>query len=514
MLDSWILDAIGYTFFQALWSATGATALGFLFSRAVTYRRSGGLLISASLVPYVVPSLLVAFAWVLSYGNNGLVNQVLQGLGWPQVQFLYRRESLIFAHIFVYSGFAWSLIQGAFHRIPERLHDSCSTLGIASLKKFTLLEWPSVRSTVLQTWVLVFLSSLSSFSLALTLGSGPGETTTEVVVYQLIRYEADFRGALRVSLWQLGLGLAFASLTWLVPKIPPFEAQQDFRKSPNPHTLQKSFQGSLFWWLLLGAGAFFLILPPSALLWDALKQSPHWPGLDSVFWKSFAKSLGLSFAVAAGVAVVSPLLGLLLVRKARGSEAKTTQLSSQASSLGKSSQLSSLLATSLGKSSQGLDFGLWVLLAMSPTLLAAAITALAYSWRIDTPGFAPAALFCLQVIFALPVCCRILEEPVLGVLRHRSLLVFPLTPIQRFLRIEWYAYRAPLLLCSSLCFAFSLGETGAASLLAQHSWNPLPVFLLELMGSYRFAEASLVSLILLCLVIVFLLLPNLWKRRS
>ncbi len=74
-----------------------------------------------------------------------------------------------------------------------------------------------------------------------------------------------------------------------------------------------------------------------------------------------------------------------------------------------------------------------------------------------------------------------------------------MTHLSRLRLVEWRALRAPIAQAVAISFVLSLGDLGAIALFGSQDFQTLPLYLFELMGSYRMDAAAVAALVLLLL---------------
>jgi thiamine transport system permease protein len=485
IFEPWILDALRYTFQQAFFSAVGSVFIGLILTCVLSRGQSYRALMGICMVPFALPSVLISFGWVLSYGNSGWINHILQSLFGLQLKFLYRESTLVIAHLFVYFGFCWSNLDATYQRMPTHFFQSAASLRLTPWQKFCAVEIHWLKWPVFQSFILVFMGCLSSFSLALSLGAGSGSATTEVVVYQLIKFESNVPLALKVAGLQLPFSLMIASLLWLMPS-----------EEQKPETQNRtSFSSNSLTKIILAMGTlFFVCVPLLGILIDFCVQFPKWSHFDPSFWISLKRSCFQSGVIALINAFLAPAIGFGLLRthlmlKLQSTHQIKTPRQKASEQFPKDRRSQTVL----------IDFSSWFVMGLSPTLCAALIGYGLMYGNTPSAWSNPLLTLTLHTFFSWPLCCKILEKPMTGIFVSRAnpIATLDLTQFQKIQSIEWPALQQPFLLCGALAFTFSLGESGIASLLSTSDWTPISVLLLELMGNYRFAEATLVSAIML-----------------
>lgn len=154
--------------------------LSALFSQE---NRTARILAGVFLLPWAIPSLpgILAFRWMLN-GQWGIVNKVLNDLGFPGYAWLVHRNTAIGAaityHIWKYLPF-WTLIFVAGRRsIPKELYEAGVIDGTSPLQKFRYITFPMLRNLYLICSLLSMVFTLGDFVIIkIMTGGAPGDSS-------------------------------------------------------------------------------------------------------------------------------------------------------------------------------------------------------------------------------------------------------------------------------------------------------------------------------------------------
>ena len=167
---------------------------------------------SITLVPFVLPSIIVVLGFVLLFGNNGLINSAamkLFNLEKPPFLILYSFKAIILAHVFYNSPLFIRIVSSAWERISGDIIEAAESLGASKLRVFITAVLPQILPPVIAAFSLIFILCFMSFSIILVLGGGPKFTTLEVEIYRLVRISMDIRAACSLSVLQSFVTLSF-----------------------------------------------------------------------------------------------------------------------------------------------------------------------------------------------------------------------------------------------------------------------------------------------------------------
>ncbi|KAA9398617.1 iron ABC transporter permease [Haloarcula sp. CBA1130] len=210
------LGVIGFTAYQAALSTVASVALGlpaaYLLARfEFPGRRT---LRSLTILPFVLPSIMVAVGFVATFGRNGTLNAVLGALGLGGVDLLFTLEAVIVAHAFYNAPLVARVTTAAWESVDASAVETARSLGASPFRAFRDVVAPQLYPSVLMGAALTFVFTFSTFPIVLALG-GFQLATVEVFVYRLIR-DLEYAEAAALALLELGisLGLLYAYLRY------------------------------------------------------------------------------------------------------------------------------------------------------------------------------------------------------------------------------------------------------------------------------------------------------------
>lgn len=184
---SGLLKIASFTFLQAACSTLMALAVGipaaFFCGRRKFFGRR--FLLSLSVIPFCIPSLIIALGYVTFLGNNGGLNQFLMfifGLKEPPVRILYSFFGLIVTHGFYNFPLIMKNVSEAWERLPVEQSESARLLGAGEGRIFRTITIHQLMPSILSSSLLVFVYCFLSFILVLLFG-GVGNSTLEVEIY-------------------------------------------------------------------------------------------------------------------------------------------------------------------------------------------------------------------------------------------------------------------------------------------------------------------------------------------
>lgn len=205
-----------FTAYQAVLSTGASLALGlpgaYLLAR---YEFPGRRTIrSLTLVPFVLPSIMVAVGFAAMFGRNGPLNRALSVLGLPTVELMFTLSIIVLAHAFYNAPLVVRVVAAAWESVDARTVETARSLGAPPRRAFLDVVVPQLLPAVLTSALLVFIFTFMSFPIVLALG-GLQLATVEVWLYDRITsLRLEEAAALAVLEAAITLGLTYAYLRY------------------------------------------------------------------------------------------------------------------------------------------------------------------------------------------------------------------------------------------------------------------------------------------------------------
>ncbi|NHN60967.1 ABC transporter permease [Halorussus rarus] len=214
------LGLVGFTAYQALLSTVASVALGLPGAYVLSRYEFPGrrTLRSLTILPFVLPSIMVAIGFVAFFGTNGPLNDLLAALGLGPVNLLFTLEAIVVAHAFYNAPLVARVTTAAWESVDARMVETARSLGADPWRAFRDVLAPQLLPAILTGALLTFIFTFMSFPIVLALG-GFELATVEVWVYSLVQ-ELDYAEAATLAVVETVLSLA---LTYAYLR---FEARQ------------------------------------------------------------------------------------------------------------------------------------------------------------------------------------------------------------------------------------------------------------------------------------------------
>lgn len=469
-----------------LWESIASTVLcvivalpaAAMFAR---YRfRGKRVLWSALLVPFVLPTVVVAVSMLGVIGGGGLTGVNLDGTVW----------AVLIAHVFFNYAVVVRTVGATWSTIDPRIEESARTLGANPWRVFADVTWPLIRSSVAAAASIVFLFSFTSFGIVLILG-GIRHRTLEVEIYdQTAKFlHLDIAAVLAI----VQLVVVVAILMW-------FGRSQRRRSvllnQRSVSETERSADTSSQRWLIRSNLLFMAVLfgVPLGLLVVRSFSTPSGWGFG--FYQALTDSRGGSTSFVPPIdAVGNSLLFASIataIALALGLCAAWAIVGDGSTSSSRSSRwIDTALMIPLGTSAVTVGFGFLIVFDDPPLNLRSSL------WLI------PIA----HVIVALPFVVRLLVPGLRSIdprLREAASMLGA-SPRRVWWTIDVPIVGRALAAAAGFAFAISLGEFGATAFLARPDRPTMPIAIYRALGrpgDYNFGQAMAMSTILMVLTVI------------
>ncbi len=477
-------DTLWFTFWQAaastLLTIIAAFPAAYVMAR---YDFRGKSLISAlTLIPFVMPTVIVAAGFMALIGPRGWINDLLRsllGVSYAPIDIQNTIWIILLAHVFYNFAVALRLISGFWANLDPQLASAARVLGANRWRAFREVTLPLLRPAIFAAALLVFIFDFTSFGVILILG-GPQFNTIETAIYRSTLINFDLPLATALALVQLACTFAMILIytRWQNRAVVPLDLRPRAITQRRPTTRRATALLLIVTLSMLG----FLLLPLVAVIARSVVVNNA---------LSFSNYLNLATNPRGSVLFVPPLTALgnslLFAIITTGIALLIGTLAAYASAArGRWSRWSEpLWALPLGASAVTLGFGF---LIGFPTLRSAWIMIpLAHS------------------LVAFPFVVRTIT-PALRSIRsnlHEAATVLGADPAHVWREIDLPILARALLIGGAFAFAVSLGEFGATAMLVRADMPTLPYAIFRYLsqpGSLNYGQAMAMSTVLMLVV--------------
>jgi thiamine transport system permease protein len=487
------------TLWFTTWQATASTALTLLAGLPAAYVFARydfpgkALLRALTTVPFILPTVVVAAAFMSLLGPSGPINALLMQLfhlGQPPIQLLGTIWMILLAHVFYNYTIVLRIVGSFWTNLDPSLENAAAVLGASRARRFLEVTWPLLMPAIAAAALLVFIFDFTSFGVILILG-GSQFATIEVEIYRQTVNLLNLPIAAALSVVQIvcTLGLTAIYTRLQARTARPLSLRPQSVTQRRPSTVQA--------WVLVSANVAFmamlLLVPLAALVWRSAEGGlGYYADLfvnlqSSFFYVSPATAIRNSLLIAGTVVVFSLVLGFT----AANYLARSERLARRWAAI-----LDPVFMLPLGTSAVTLGFGYIISMNNPPLDLRA------------SPVLLPLA----HTLVAFPFVVRSLL-PALRSIRptlRGAAAVMGASPWRVWREVDLPIVWRAMLVAAAFAFAISMGEFGATSLVVRPEFPTMPVVIYRFLGqpgalNYGQALAMSTLLMLVCAVGIVLI---------
>jgi thiamine transport system permease protein len=181
------MGLVEFTAYQAFLSTVASLALGlplaYLLARFEFWGRK--TLRSLTILPFVLPSIMVAVGFVATFGSNGTVNEVLAVFGLGGIDMTGTLRIIIVAHAFYNAPLVARIVAASWETVDASAVETARSLGAGPFRAFRDVVAPQLYPAVLMSAALTFVFTFGTFPIVLALGD-LSLATIEVWVNRLV----------------------------------------------------------------------------------------------------------------------------------------------------------------------------------------------------------------------------------------------------------------------------------------------------------------------------------------
>jgi thiamine transport system permease protein len=492
--DPYYLGVLWFTTWQAIVSTLltllAALPAAYIFAR---YQfRGQSLLRALTTIPFLMPTIVVAPAFVALLGPRGVLNLAWMSgfhLDTPPLKLVGTIWIIFIAHVFYNYTIVLRLVGGFWSNLDPQFEEAARVLGASRLRVFWNVTLPLLAPALLAAALLVFIFDFTSFGVILILG-GARIATLEVEIYRQTAYLFNLPLAAALSILQIAFTFVFMLIYTRVQArlaVPlKLRPQNVTRRTLKTRGEKIVVAANL-------AAMLAFLLAPLAVLFVESFDTPNGLGLanyaelginrrGSITFIAPTDAVRNSLAFAGITVALAVSLGLLA--------AYSILKAKRASPL-----LDPLYLLPLSTSAVTLGFGFIIALGRPPLDLRASV------WLV------PIA----HTLVALPLVTRSLL-PLLRDIKpnlHEAAAVLGASPLRVWREIDLPMGARALAVGAVFAFTVSMGEFGATTLVARPEYATIPLAIYRFLGQpglMNYGQALALSSILMSVSALAILL--------
>ena len=156
----------------------GYPAAYFMADRQI---KIGPTLVVLFIIPMWMNFLLRTIAWMSLLEDNGLINTVLQSLGFGKAKLMYNSQAVLLGMVYNYLPFMVFPIYNSLSRQDSKLSEAAMDLGANKWKTFWRVIFPISMPGIVSGITMVFMPSVTTFFIPRVLGGGNTEMFGDLI---------------------------------------------------------------------------------------------------------------------------------------------------------------------------------------------------------------------------------------------------------------------------------------------------------------------------------------------
>ena len=478
--NSYTHRIIYFTLYQAFLSSFICCILAIPFSLALNRHKQlkiVKIIISLCGFSFVIPSILIVYAVIKLFGNNGFLNTYFYFYNFFSFETIYGIKGILIAHILLNTPFATRLFFQNLNNIPSKYYEISRSIRLPYLSNIIKLEIPVIKQNLFTVFSIIFSLCFLSFAIVMALGGGPKYSSIEVSIYQYALFELNFNKAIILSFIQIAICLFFVFIGFFKLKGSNF-FEVDINAFSHPHKdIRFVIISDL---ILILVFSLFLFSPILLIIFNFLSCDFNNIFLNFNFINAFLNSLIISVITGSLVSIFGLSLSILLVINYKNFLIQ---------------QILFLFSS--------------LIIIVSPIILS-----LGYFIILDDLRY---IIVFKYLIVILINCIFLIPFAILILFNNLKNIYLDHIDIQKSFRlklIDYFKILFPLMRKNFLyVFSFStvitLGDFTIISFFKDQNFETLPSYLFKLISVYRFNEASFVAgFILIVSLIIYFLIDN------
>ena len=446
------------------------------------------LTLTLSALSFTIPSILVVLGFVIFYGNNGVLNNMLKSifsLDESPIRILYTFPAIILAHVYLNLPVAFNLITNGWTSLARSEEMASYTLKKGKMKTFLSITLPKLRGVIANAFVIIFLFCFSSFAIVMVLGGSPEYSTLESEIYRRAHISLDYSGASALSIFSFIITTIALSLSYIGRRKEKMERRESALKK-----IRKK-KGKVLAALMTLAMLLFILPPMLSILYRSFFDRRGDFSLES--WNTLFSASSF----------LSAILNSLFIAMT-------------------SAVLATVLAENIAMYSVKCKSRIAPLFATLPLATGSVTLGLGYNFLAANIGLSSIytdylLILATHLVLSIPFAIRTMLPGAKEIPQRVSEASYTLkkSAFETYMRTERPLLKSYRRKAFIFAFALSLGEVNATLALAGGKITTLPILIYRLIGSYNYQGASALGSVLLILAfIVFIMGERIGKKEG
>ena len=199
--DPFYMELFGRTIVLSVKTTLVTLLLGYptAYFIARTKSKIKGVLIVATIFPFLVSAVIRAYGWMVILGNSGLLNQFFMNLGIIEepLDLMYTETSVMIGMIQLLLPYMILAITSVIQSIDKNVENAARSLGANPVQTFFKVTLPLSAPGVISGCILVFTMGMTSYITPQLLGGAQYLTMTTLIYNQIkTTYNLEFANAI------------------------------------------------------------------------------------------------------------------------------------------------------------------------------------------------------------------------------------------------------------------------------------------------------------------------------
>jgi spermidine/putrescine transport system permease protein len=198
------------------------------------------LLILLITIPTWINLLMRTYAWIGILSNKGIINNILQVMGFSPMNMLYTDFAVVLGMVYDFLPFMILPIHTALTKMDPAIEEAGSDLGASPVINFIKIIFPLSMGGVLTGITMVFLPALSAFVIPRLLGGAQYALIGSFIERQFI-HVGNWHFGSAVSLILAVLVIVFMALIYMLEKYAGVNIDEEDKKHAKIKKNTKNF---------------------------------------------------------------------------------------------------------------------------------------------------------------------------------------------------------------------------------------------------------------------------------
>ncbi|MEA4972746.1 MAG: ABC transporter permease [Candidatus Metalachnospira sp.] len=199
--DPFYLKIFKNTLILALKTTVLTLVLGYPAAYFIARTKSNikGILLIATIFPFLVSAVIRAYGWMVILGSSGLLNQILKSFGLIKdpLNIMYTETAVMIGMAQLLLPYMILAITSVIQSIDQNVENAAKSLGANTVQTFLKVTFPLSSPGVISGCILVFTMSMTSYITPQLLGGAQYLTVTTLIYNQIkTAYNLEFANAI------------------------------------------------------------------------------------------------------------------------------------------------------------------------------------------------------------------------------------------------------------------------------------------------------------------------------